>query len=324
MTSSAPDVSIIIVNWNSCKLLRSCVASIFEHSRETTYEVIVIDNASFDGSREIIAADFPGVQFIQSDTNLGFARANNSCVAVAKSRNLLFLNPDTEMLEGALRRLLDVIDQRPEAGIVGARLLNPDLSVQIDSIRAFPSLLNQLLEFHWLKTTFPRLSLWGMRPLFEDSKEPSPVEAVSGACLMIKRKVFEQVGGFGEQYFMYSEDVDLCYKVQRAGFATFFVPGAQVIHYGGQSSALRPVSQFAAVLIRESRFQFLRQARGSVYALAYRSITALVAMGRLAVLIVLWPFVSLLRSVQLGKTINKWVRILRWSLGLERWVKTVG
>jgi N-acetylglucosaminyl-diphospho-decaprenol L-rhamnosyltransferase len=324
MTSSSPDVSIIIVNWNSCRLLRACLSSISEHSHGITCEVIVVDNASFDGSDELVASDFPAVHFIQSDRNLGFAKANNLCVAASKSRNLLFLNPDTEVLEGALRTLVDVIDRRPDAGIVGGKLLNSDSTIQIDRIRAFPSLLNQLLEFHWLKTRFPRLSIWGMRPLFEHSSEPSCVEAVSGACLMIKRKAFEQVGGFDQHYFMYSEDVDLCYKVKQSGWTSFYVPGAQVIHHGGQSSALRPVSQFAAVLIRESRFQFLRRARGNIYAMAYRSITAIVAICRLGALIVVWPIVSLMRTVELQKTISKWVRILRWSLGLERWVKTVG
>jgi N-acetylglucosaminyl-diphospho-decaprenol L-rhamnosyltransferase len=211
-----------------------------------------------------------------------------------------------------------------DAGIVGPKLLNSDLTVQMESVRAFPSLVNQALDSHYLKSRFPRLSLWGMRPLYEPAGTPAPVDVVSGASLLIKRHVFDRIGGFSTRYFMYSEDVDLCYKARAAGWKTYFVGRAEVVHHGGKSSALTPVSQFAAVLTRESRFRFLRAARGAVYAGAYRAMTAASALCRLALLVLSFPVLSARRGAAVGKTIGKWFSVLRWSVGLERWVKTLG
>jgi hypothetical protein len=207
---------------------------------------------------------------------------------------------------------------------VGPKLLNTDLTVQMESARAFPSLVNQALDSYYLKSLFPRLPLWGMRPLYDVSCTPTAVDVVSGACLMIKRNVFECVGGFSTRYFMYSEDVDLCYKVRKAGWNTYLVAQGEVIHHGGKSAALTPVSQFAAVLTRESRFRFLRVARGTVYATAYRVMTAASAVSRLALLTVSFPLLRARRGDALGKTFGKWISVFRWSIGLERWVKTLG
>lgn len=303
--ATLPELSIIIVNWNSREFLQKCLVSVRDGAKDMAHEVIVVDNASFDGCEELLRSDFPSVVFIQAGKNLGFARASNLGFNRSRGRHLLFLNPDTEIVGTALFTLVSFANSEPEVGIVGARLLNSDLTVQMESVRAFPSLLNQLLESHYLKTRFPRLSIWGMRPLFDHAGEPARVDVVSGACLLIKRQVFERVGGFGTQYFMYSEDVDLCYKVKEAGWVTVFVGGAEVVHHGGRSSALRPVTQFAAVLIRESRFQFLRLARGNVYALAYRAITAANAVCRLALLLVLFPFFGMLWNAAPVKTIGK-------------------
>lgn len=318
------DLSIVIVNWNSREFLRNCLTSIRNGASDVAHEIIVVDNASFDGSAQMIALEFPHARFIQSEKNLGFSRGNNLGFSCSSGRKLLFLNPDTEVVGAALETLIAFADNHPDVGIVGAKLLNSDLTLQMESIRAFPSLANQILESHYLKCRFPRLSIWGMRPLFDNSAKPARVDVVSGACLLIKREVFERVGGFSTQYFMYSEDVDLCHKVKAAGWATFYVGGAEVVHHGGRSSALSPVSEFAAVLIRESRFQFLRLARGRVYAIAYRVITAMSAVCRLALLCVLFPFFRMLRKTAPVKTISKWIKILRWSIGFEHWVKTLG
>src|SRR5690606_34542807 len=127
----------------------------------------------------------------------------------------------------------------------------------------------------------PNLPLWGMAALYEPLLRPAAVDVVSGACLLIKRQVFERVGGFSSQYFMYSEDVDLCHKVKRAGLKTCLVPAAEVVHHGGGSSSLTPVSQFAAVLMRESRYQFFRTTRGALYASLFRLTTGASALARM-------------------------------------------
>jgi GT2 family glycosyltransferase len=322
--ANCPELSIIIVNWNSREFLRKCLLSLRDYAQNISHEIIVVDNASFDGCEEMLRSDFPSVVFIQAGKNLGFSRGNNFGVERSSGRHLLFLNPDTEIVGDALATLVSVAHDNPQVGIVGARLLNSDLTVQMESIRSFPSLLNQILESHYLRSRFPRLSIWGMRPLFDRADDPAGVDVVSGACLLIKREVFERVGGFSAQYFMYSEDVDLCYKVKEAGWTTVFVDSAQVVHHGGGSSALSPVSQFGAVMIRESRFRFLRMARGNVYAIMYRAVTAVIAVWRLALLMVLYPFMKLFLNSSPANGIRKWSKILRWSLGLETWVTTVG
>ena len=323
MTIAPPDVSIIIVNWNSCELLRQCLVSIPGAAGSVTWETIVVDNASFDGADRMIASEFPTVRFVQNPVNAGFAKANNLGFEYACGRNILFLNPDTELVGCSLETLNRIADQQPAMGIVGPKLLNSDLTVQMDSIKAFPSLLNQLLDSHYLKRRLPKLSIWGMRPLFDSADVgPANVDVVSGACLMIKSDVFEKVGQFSTRYFMYSEDVDLCYKVRQAGRTVCLEKRAEVIHHGGKSSSLTPVSQFAAVLTRESRFQFLTVSRGSAYALAYRGLTACVAVSRLAALGVMWPY-ALLAGRRISSAFSKWRSVLRWSVGGERWVKTL-
>jgi GT2 family glycosyltransferase len=320
---STPDLTIIIVNWNSKDFLRKCLRSVRETTGQACYQIIVVDNATFDGCAEMLQSEFPEVVFIQSPTNLGFGKANNLAAARSTGRHLLFLNPDTEVIGSALATMVSFADQRPDVGIVGPKLLNTDLTLQMESVRAFPSLLNQILDSYYLKSRFPRLPIWGMQPLFNTSASPAAVDVVSGACLMIRREVFERVGGFSRQYFMYSEDVDLCHKAKVAGWATYYVGGAEVIHHGGKSSTLSPVSQFSAVLTRESRFQFLCTARGSTYALMFRLFTAGNAVLRLALLILSFPLLGIRRSAAVLATMHKWLSILRWSVGLERWVKTL-
>ena len=322
--ANVPELSIIIVNWNSREFLRKCLLSLHDYAGNIAHEIIVVDNASFDGCEEMLHSEFPDVVFIQAGKNLGFSRGNNLGVERSSGRHLLFLNPDTEIVGDALTTLVAVANGNPQVGIVGARLLNTDWTVQMESIRAFPSLLNQILESHYLKSRFPRLSIWGMRPLFDRADDLACVDVVSGACLLIKREAFERVGRFSTEYFMYSEDVDLCYKVKEAGWTTVYVDRAVVVHHGGGSSALSPVSQFAAVMIRESRFRFLRMARGNLYAATYRAVTAAIAVWRIALLTMLYPFMKLFLKSSPANAISKWSKILRWSLGLETWVTTVG
>lgn len=318
-------LSIIIVNWNSARFLRECLESVRAVRDALSIETIVVDNASFDGCAELLRDVFPEVTFIQSDRNLGFALANNLGISRSRGQYVLFLNPDTKLLDGSLQAMVTALAREAEMGIVGPRLLNSDGTPQLDSVKAFPSLLNQLFDSHYLKTRWPRLSMWGMGALFErESREPIGVDVVSGACLMISRPALERVGGFSDRYYMYSEDVDLCYRVQQAGWTVGFIGTAAVIHHGGRSAALRPSSQFATVLIRESRFLFLRAARGRLYALAYRMVTAMSAVVRLGALTAVLPFLLLRHGLAALQTVQKWMAVLRWSVGLEQWVKSRG
>ena len=314
--SEQSDLSIIIVNWNSAVFMRKCLASISENRGTLNIEVIVVDNASYDGCQEIIAAEFPGVCFIQSPENLGFARANNLGFEHSSGRNLLFLNPDTEVVGTALQVLLASLESIPDAGLVGARLLNSDLSVQTCCIQAFPTILNQAFDFERLRLAFPKCRWWDISPLLEDSEGAVPVEVISGACLMIKRKVFEEAGLFSTDYFMYSEEVDLCWRVKELGWKQYYVGNATVIHHGGQSTLYTPDRRFSFVMMRESRLRFLTTRRGWLYGNTYRVSTALAATCRLvllgaALLLTLGRF----RRQELLRAFSKWMAVLGWAAG---------
>jgi len=320
--TQAPDLSIIIINWKSADFLRKCLQSIFANASDLSFEVIVVDNASFDGSAELVEREFPGVRFVQSTENLGFAGANNLGVRSAKGRNVLFLNPDTEVIGTALELMSSFLDATPNAGVVGCKLLNSDFSIQTSCIQAFPTILNQALDAEALRKMFPKARLWGMRPLFEDGSEPTVVEVVSGACLMIRRSVFEETGLFNTDYFMFSEDVDLCFRTKQTGWNTYYVGRAVVIHLGGQSSRSKGEKNFADVLMRESRLTYFRQRRGTIYAAAFRITTGFVALARVVLLggfLVLT--VGKVRADSIRRAFAKWSNILRWSLGSEEFAK---
>src|SRR5438309_590446 len=163
---SSPDLSVIIVNWNSATFTKQCLASIFANAGALNIEVIVVDNASYDGCAEMVGVEFPDVTFVQSQRNLGFSGANNLALGRASGRNVLFLNPDTEIEGSALQVLLSAVDSIPDAGMVGARLLNSDLSLQTTCITALPSILNQALSCDYLRYTIPRWRIWSLRSYF--------------------------------------------------------------------------------------------------------------------------------------------------------------
>ncbi|HQU74926.1 MAG TPA: glycosyltransferase family 2 protein, partial [Calditrichia bacterium] len=252
-------LSIIIINWNSRAYLAACLKTVFEDRVDFPMEVLVIDNASYDGSEAMVAEAFPAVRFIQSEENLGFARANNRAAEQARGEFLFFLNPDTEVYPGALQRLCDTLGALPGAGILGGKLRNSDGSIQTTSTHAFPTLLNQALDIEFLRKRFSHWKLFGIRWLFEEQHEARPVEVISGADLMIRREVFHEVGGFSTDYFMYAEDFDLCYKVHQAGYGVFYEGRAEIKHHGGGSANTSDVSFFSAVMTRESVNKFIRR-----------------------------------------------------------------
>jgi GT2 family glycosyltransferase len=303
-------VSIVIVNWNSREYLRKCIASILANTHRTALEIVVIDSASFDGAGRMLREHYPEVRFIQSEANVGFAKANNQAARSAAGEYLLFLNPDTELVGPAIDALHAAARALPDAGVVGCRLLNSDGTVQTSCIQSIPTITNQLLDSEVLRARWPKSRLWGMAALHDASMKPSEVEAISGACLMVKRKTFEQVGRFGEDYFMYAEDMDLSHKVREAGCRNYYVPDATVVHHGG-SSAEQVVSTFAAVMTREAIARFLAKTRGTAYSTAYRAAMGTSAVGRLALLSVVR---AARRNPAQTAAMQKWQAILRWSV----------
>lgn len=308
------DLSILIVNWNSKEFLEKCLHSIFSHTSDIKFEVIVIDSGSFDGCDRMLNESYPSVRFIQSQINLGFARANNRAFQEAAGMYALFLNPDTEIVGAAVIALYSHLKSLPNAGMVGARLLNSDGSLQTSCIQSMPTIANKILDSAFLRARWPHSKLWGTAALFDQGAAASEVDAISGACLMIKSSVFREVGGFSEDYFMYAEDIDLAYKVYRAGYRKYFVPQSTVVHHGGNSTARAP-NTFTAVMMPEATFRFFRKTRGRRYAAAYRcgmSVNAIIRLVLLRVSRLLALSGRDRRSHQ--ASLRKWRELLRWGL----------
>lgn len=321
------NLSIIIVNWNSAEYVRKCLASIRSNDPSIEPEIIVVDNASYDHCGEMLQAEFPGVRFVQNDRNSGFAAANNLGYRYATKGVLLFLNPDTEVMDGSLTTILKYLHELPDAGVVGCRLLNSDLSLQTSCVQPFPTLLNQALDVDRLHQLFPKARLWGTEGLSSMQQQPVEVEAIPGACMMIKRSVFEKVGLFSEEYFMYTEDIDLCYRIRMRGYKNYFVGRAEIIHHGGGSSAEQAKSHFSEVLMKESIRRFFRKTGGPFGAAAYKSTIFVSSLIRLLALALLTPWIffrSGLHKKRATHAMKKWFKILRWTIGLEGWTQEMG
>lgn len=229
-------LSISIVNWNACEELRLALRSIFEKPPQLPYEVIVFDNASCDGSVEMIQEEFPQVRLLRSHENLGFARAHNRAMQQAQGRYLLVLNPDTQVMGDALQKLLEFADANPQVGIIGPQLLNPDGSLQY-SCRHFPDPVAAIFRNTPLGRLFPHnrytrhylMTDWDHQTIRE-------VDWVSGAAMLIRRELIEQIGLFDERFFMYCEDMDLCYRAWQAGWKVLYYPEAVIVHTIGRST----------------------------------------------------------------------------------------
>ncbi len=317
------DLTIVIVNWKSKDYLAKAIGSITSlFNSGIAFEIRVIDSGSFDGCAEMLRETYPQILFIQSRENVGFARANNEACSGSSGSILLFLNPDTEILGAAIEQLYAQLINMPQAAIVGPRLLNTDGSVQDTCVRAFPTILNQLLDSDLLRNLFPQAPLWGKQTLTAQGDAPRRVDAVSGACLMIRRSVFESVGMFSTDYFMYAEDMDLCLKATRAGFGVYYVPTAVVVHHGGASSAQSAANTFSAVMALESQWRYFRKTRSSWYAMLYRAAMFLGSILRIGALLIAWPMYRLRdRSWRGRNALRKWTARLRWTLGGEAWVR---
>jgi hypothetical protein len=270
------DVSIIIVSWNTRALLATCLKSVIREAAQLRTEVILVDNASTDGSPAMVREQFPGVRLVENQANRGFASANNQGIRLASGRCVLLLNPDTEMKPGSLASLVGYMDANPRAGAAGSRLLNPDGSLQASSY-PFPSLGREL----WRLLHLDRLRPLGVYEMHAwDMTRPRPVEVIQGASLMLRKAALEQVGLLDEDYFIYTEEVDLCYRLQKAGWELAYVPQSQVVHYGGQST--QQVAGEMFLHLYKSKLIFIRKHYGWGAAQLYKLVLLLASLVRLA------------------------------------------
>lgn len=313
-----PELSIIFVNWNATNYLRACLKGIYSQGHGLDFEIIVVDNASPNRDVELLEQEFRDIHLIKSSENMGFARANNLGFQHSSGKYLLFLNPDTEVIGPAIQRMIARLRTLSRAGAVGCKLLNSDRSVQTSCIQRFPTILNQMLDIELLRLRWPACRLWRIDPLFSLHEGPSEVEAISGACLMMRREVFEAVGLFSEDYFMYAEDVDLCFKTLQAGYMNYFIGEASMIHHGGGSSKQKSDDQWATIAQKQAIHQLCQKTRGPVYAWLFRVATAASAIIRL-VLVFPMDIVGKIcvQKQHASSSWRKWMAVLRWSIGLD-------
>lgn len=306
-------LSILIVNWNSKSFLRRCLETVQLACGKEVPQVIVVDGGSFDGCGEMLAAEFPEVEFVQSPDNVGFGRSNNLGFSRVKGSVLLLLNPDTELKPGAVASLMEQLTILPNAGMIGPRLLNTDGSLQTSCVKALPTPLSQMLDSEFLRRLFPASRLWGTWEAFR-SERPVAVEAVSGACMLLRAEVFRRIGGFSPEFFMYGEDMDLCAKVRALGLTVYHHPRAEVVHHGSGSSQTQ-INQFSTVMVRVAGVIYMRRNHGPFTALLYRILQGVSAAARIGAVLLALLVVSGPRRAAARLTLEKWWYVLRWAIG---------
>lgn len=256
------DVSFIIVSWNAKDYLLKCLESIHETVRTQSFEIIVVDNDSSDGSPESVASQYPETILIETGANLGFARANNVGLQASKGRYLCLLNSDTELMPNTIQILSDYMDKTPSVGMAAPRILNSDGSLQPTCSR-FPELLRCLCSAIGLSRIFPNSALFGQQLITSwDYNEERFVDVLLGCFWFVRREAFNEVGPLDETFFMYGEDIDWCKSFHKKNWKLALYPEAEAIHYGGASSQNAPLQFYLA--LQGAHLTYWRKHHGSV------------------------------------------------------------
>lgn len=312
----AVDLTVSIINTNNKDLLRVCLNSLFENTRRLSLKVYVVDNACTDGSAEMVETGFPQVKLIRNKKRLGFCANHNQVLRIGQGRYLCILNEDTEILPGAFDLMVEFMDNHPSAGAVGPMSLNVDGSFQA-SYSDFPTLWICLLQ----AAGVARYLLGPYHPSYppEQSQEPRSVDWVGGVCLMVRREALKQVGLLDEDFFVYGEETDWCYRMHQAGWQIWYLPSAQIRHWwerawSQQSPDSRVHRARTRVRLGRSHFVFLKKHYGHLQANVYRVLFAAVMFMRIIILSVQFVFVPDVRS-----TWGKQLQAYREGIWLQDW-----
>jgi hypothetical protein len=307
------DISAIIVNWNTKDLLLESVRTAIETTVRHRLEIVVIDNGSTDGSLEAIRAQ-NNIRLISNNVNLGFAAANNLGIRAATGKYICLINSDVEVLDGCLDRMCDYMDEHPEIGLLGPRVLNKDLTLQ-RSCTELPSVRNTFTQAFMLDKILPRLK-WARSRFMVDFDHATicDVEVMSGCCLFVRRSALTMVGELDQRFFIYKEDVDLCKRFADAGWKVRFYPTARIIHYGGASSSATP-ARFLIEMEKANREYWRKHHSG----FACGTVMA-VTVAYYLIRIWGWILSHILRlhdSETNKKMITRYSVCLRWLLGIS-------
>lgn len=272
MAGVALDLSIVIVSYNTCALLRACLRSLLANAPDgPSRELIVVDNGSHDGSRQMVRAEFPDARLIESE-NVGFAAGSNKGIAVARARYVLLLNPDTEVIGDALGALVRFMDAHPRVGLAGARLQNADGSFQHSAFH-FPTLAMTFIDFFNINHRLLNSRLNGRYSARQYAAGSFPIDHPLGACMIVRREVVETVGPLDEGFFMYAEEIDWCLRIKHAGWEVWLVADAAIVHHGGQST--RQFRHRMFVELHRSRARLFAKHRSPAFRAANRALLRL-------------------------------------------------
>lgn len=264
-----PAVSIVIVNWNTRDILDDCLKSIADQTTQS-HEVIVVDNASSDGSAEMVRTEHPEVKLIANETNNGFAAANNQGLVVASGEKLLLLNPDTIVLDHAIDTMCAWLDDHPDVGCVGCQVYQDENTIQRTSF-ADPSPMNLAIVEFGLQRWASRFKLFS-RPEYRswDRRSERDVDVVSGMFMLVPRHVFEKVGLLDDAFFVYSEEADWCKRIRNSGWRCVFSPAARILHLDGGSKSTSQIKSRMFVQMQKSKMIYARKHHGKLGAFATR------------------------------------------------------
>jgi GT2 family glycosyltransferase len=295
VSEHAHDVSVLLVSWNSAAVLEGCLRSLHAFPRTRRIEVVVVDNGSRDGTPALVQREFPAVRLVRAGANLGFAPSANAALRLATGRLVLFLNPDTRLRTDVVTQLADFLDVNPAAGAAGPRLLDEDGRINAFAARAFPTLRGALFTQLGLRKLAPHSRLLAPEALpLEGLDRPQRVPCLTGAALMIPRRLLDRIGPLDQRLPMYFEDLDLCARLAAAGHSIHYVPEALLVHLGARSADLSPRrSLLLALEFGEAPWLYFRVHRGRAAALLFRVIMLLGAGTRTLLLLAAAPLLAL-------------------------------
>lgn len=263
------DLSIVIVSWNTRELLKDCLNSINQYTKGISYEVFVVDNASSDGSADMVRQFFPDVHVISNLENAGFSKANNQAIKISKGRYVSLLNPDTLLIEDVFTPLIKYADDRAEIGAIGPKILSRD-GKRIDKgcARRLPNLYFEFCRLSGLSGRFPKSRIFGSECTYTvDHTNSRYVDGLSGSCMVVRRTTIDDVGLMDENQFMYGDDIDWCMRFLNAGWKIYYYANASIIHYGGESA--KQVTLSTILQAEKARIYYYRKYNGKLYAFVF-------------------------------------------------------